>query len=78
MHSYDRLSGTVRVFALYIIFPDRRKQLRVASNAGTCILMKTLLFKQSDQQMHSYDRLSGTVRVFALYNNFPTDVNNYG
>ena len=72
MHSYDRLSGTVRVFALYIIFPDRRKQLRVASNAGTCILMKTLLFKQSDQQMHSYDRsVSGTVRVFALYIIFP-------
>ena len=36
--------------------PDRRKQLRVASNAGTCTLIKTLLFKQSDQQMYSYDR----------------------
>ena len=43
---------SVIVFALYIIFSDRRKQLRVASNAGTC----TLLFKQSDQQMHSYVR----------------------
>ena len=37
----SELSGTVRVFALYIIFPDRRKQLRVALNAGTCTLLRT-------------------------------------
>ena len=51
-----KLSETVKVFALYNNFPDNRKQLRVASNAGTCTLMKTLLFKQSGQQMHSYVR----------------------
>ena len=62
-----KLSETVKVFALYNNFPDNRKQLRVASNAGTCTLMKTLLFKQSGQQMHSYVRGYAERSEYLLY-----------
>ena len=51
--------------------PDRRKQLRVASNAGTCTLIKTLLFKQSDQQMHSYVRVKRNVQSICSICYFP-------
>ena len=77
----SELSGTFRVFALYVIFPDRRNlQLRVASNAGTCTLLRILLFKQSDHQMQSYVRGSAERSEYLLYILFSqTDsINNYG